>query len=1217
MAMHMSLRLAWHSDGWNGHICKNPCSNTYCVGQYSYPGTLIAENRDLDYETKHAGEACSSHPCKAACGCSVNAFGKDTIQIQIDPPSWWGKGDANPALLTLPPSTACTWCYESMYSDDVLNKSGTAQKYDYEERSRKAEQYFAQFEEGKSLVFYYAGYSNPFSENEENNYVVAGISRLKKMGDFHYYQNISEEIRKKYAGGIVWQKPVTSAYPDEGFCIPYWKYMDNEDVLERLVIKPLHRAPFKYGSREITDDDAIEIVNQLVNAVEVLIEIGDTTENWKLRRDWLGSVLNELWIARGPYPGFASVLENLGLGSIEAAYLRLTNESDMKAFRDQVCDLLAGERDDVWGQAISAAELKKIRREYKLREEPEQKLLLDILPRFALTAGQMQAILSEDRENVSITASLDEILADPYIIFEQYQGYDVDDVIPFYKIDNGILASPDFGLDNLLDEGSTERLRAFCVDELNRIAAHSFGKAAAILESVNHRLDRMPEWKRYTYKLKNFDIETEVLEEALYLRRDENNTLYLYLRSVYEDERCIEDAFKALTDRPDIVLKRAISAEKFKERLKKKDSKLISKAGRQYEAILDKQAEICMKIFTKPLCVLSGAAGTGKTTVIRAIVENIKRVHGESTGFLLMAPTGKAAERIKTQTGERSTTIHSFLASNGWINNNFTLKRSGGKLSQDVNTIIVDECSMIDLNLFATLLRAINWNSVQRLILIGDPNQLPPIGRGRVFADTIAWLKAEYPENVGVLTDNIRQLVNRVDGNGNGILELANIFIQEQQTSDENPETTDALKQAKEEIFEKIQLDGNGDIDKDLGVYFWHDQEELQRVLQETMVRDMEGYTGWYLQDEGMSLNKLWTQALKKEDGSANPEELQIISPYRGEFYGTDALNQWMQSVFNTYWSRKYNLDGVSPFDKVIQFRNRPRSDMAYVYNDDTKQNERAEVFNGEIGIAVIHGLDYPNQWYKRMSQLEHIQVRFSNQNRRKLRYNYGKKLGKDEKGRWIPEQKVQENLELAYAISVHKSQGSEFDYVYIVIPKRDSHLLSMELLYTAITRAQKHVTIFLQDDIGTLTNLGHLEKSAVRRINSSIFEFKPLPEELLYTHNWHADEKKLATLSEYFVRSKSEVIIANMLVDRDIPFKYEEPLYAADGTMYLPDFTVTFRGETYYWEHVGMLDRPDYKAHWEKKQKWYEKNFPGQLLVTYEGKNLSQDALEIITTHS
>ena len=74
------------------------------------------------------------------------------------------------------------------------------------------------------------------------------------------------------------------------------------------------------------------------------------------------------------------------------------------------------------------------------------------------------------------------------------------------------------------------------------------------------------------------------------------------------------------------------------------------------------------------------------------------------------------------------------------------------------------------------------------------------------------------------------------------------------------------------------------------------------------------------------------------------------------------------------------------------------------------------------------------------------------NKSRQKLRYNYGREYGKNDKGWNLPEQKVQENLELAYAISVHKSQGSEFDYVYIVIPKRDSHLLSMELLYTAIT---------------------------------------------------------------------------------------------------------------------------------------------------------------------
>ena len=154
-----------------------------------------------------------------------------------------------------------------------------------------------------------------------------------------------------------------------------------------------------------------------------------------------------------------------------------------------------------------------------------------------------------------------------------------------------------------------------------------------------------------------------------------------------------------------------------------------------------------------------------------------------------------------------------------------------------------------------------------------------------------------------------------------------------------------------------------------------------------------------------------------------------------------------------------------------------------------------------------------------------------------------------------VPKQDIVENgydlsinkykeIEYVPAVSYTHLQGSEFDYVYIIIPKRDSHLLSMELLYTAVTRAQKKVTVLLQEDMGTLTSLGHIEKSAVRRINSSVFRFEPLPEELLYIQNWYADEKKLATLSEYFVRSKSEVIIANMLVEmciRDSPFIYQK----------------------------------------------------------------------------
>lgn len=1213
MATHMSIRLAWHSDGWNGHICKKPCENSYCIGQYSYPGNLIARIRDLKFETAHAGEACANLSSGAACGLSVNAFGKDTITVRVDPPDFWKPNSADPVMLTLGPSTVCTWCYEQMYNDEVETKASTGQKYNYDKRKESAEKYFAQFEPAKSLIIYYAGYSNPFSENEEDNYVIVGVSRLKAVDHLYYYNNVSEEIKRKYSGGFVWQKPVTSNYPDEGFCIPIWKYMDQEDILNRIVLKPQNKTPFKYGSREVSNDDAIEVINQLLAVVDTLIEIGDTTEDWNVRKAWLNSVLNELWTARGPYPGFPSVMEALGLNNLVSSYVSLTNDEDMKAYREAVKSFLDGEFDEVSGNSFSKAEVKKIRREYQLIGTEAANFALDVLSRFDLSAAQVKAILADGRENVSITASIEQMAENPYIIFEQYRGYDSDDAIPFYKIDNGVIPSPEYGVEELIDAGATERLRAFCVDELNKIAAHSFGKAETILESINARLDRMPDWKRKKFKLANFKIDRDILDEALVQETDDANTLYLYLKDVYEDERTVENTLRDLADRPDISLRMAITLDSFKKELRIKGSPLEKKVPDQYDSILDNQANKCMQIFTKPLCVLSGAAGTGKTTVIRAILKNIDRVHGVGTSYLLMAPTGKAAERIKTQTEKNSSTIHSYLAKNGWINKNFTFKRIGGKGGQDINTIIIDESSMIDLNLFATLFRAINWNSVQRLILIGDPNQLPPIGRGKVFADTIDWLNEEHPDNVGTLTDNIRQLVNTVEGNGHGILELADIFIQEHQKSS-NPEHVTKMKAAKESLFEKIQINGNGDVDDDLGVYFWNEQEELESLLTNVMIRDMQKITG---KDASEGVDKLWQEMIRDNSvqNKSNPEVVQVISPYRGEFYGTGSINLLMQNVFNAKWSAK-KLDGIGYIDKVIQFKNRPQSDPAYAYQESTKKNVQAEIYNGEIGLTTIHSFDRYSNEYKRQSSIKRIQVKFSGKTRQGLLYNYGRDLGSIE-GKYIPKQEVLDNLELAYAISVHKSQGSEFDYVYIVIPCRESHLLSMELLYTAITRAQKKVTIFLQQDISTLTTLSRTDKSAVQKINSSVFKFKPLPDALLYSSTkWYESGKKISTLSQYFVRSKSEAIITNMLCERDIPFKYEEPLFAPDGTMYLPDFTVTFRGEEYYWEHVGRTRDASYMAHWTKKEAWYQKHFPGKLLVTYESNNLSTDAAALIEQH-
>lgn len=1215
MVKHLSIRLAWHENGWNGHICEHPCGNSYCIGQHSYPGSAVAENRDVEFEKVHPGEPISKYPCKVACSLSANAFGAETIQTLVKKPSWWKPTDAEDLLLEIPPYTACTWPYDAAYNQDVY-QNANPERFDNDKRFENARNYFKNFECGKSLAFYYAGYSNPFSEEDSDNFVIVGISRIKQIHDFLFYNNATEDIRKRYANGLVWQKPITSCYPDEGFCIPYWKYADDEDILNRLVVKPANREPFKYASREVPADDAIDVVNQLIGVVDTLIELDDKTEDWHVRRSWLTAVLNELWTARGPYPGLPSVLEFLNLSKLESSYLNLSDMEKMKKFYMEFVEFMNSNRDDVLGITIENA--KETRRFFALLGDDDedddfaQKLLLEILPRFDLTKDQIENIM-KNRSKYSVSSSYENMFKNPYEIFEQYKSADIGDEISFYKIDNGVLAAPQYGIGNLMDVAATERLRALCVDELNRIPAHSFGKAKTILEVINTRLDRMPEWKRAAYKLRYFSIDKDVWEKAIHQRKDdESGDLYLYLKNVYEDERTVEEVLRTLAERDDISLTMTITRAKFKEKLKRSDSDIEENAAEEYEKILDSQADVCMQIFAKPICVLSGAAGTGKTTVIQALLENISRVHGRGTSFLLMAPTGKAAERIKNQTGKPSMTIHSFLAKNGWINDNYTFKKTGGIKAADVNTLIIDECSMIDLNLFATLVRSINWNSVQRLILVGDPNQLPAIGRGRVFADIIDCLKKEYPNNVGVLKENVRQLVNRIKGYGNGILDLANIFIQERQKNMENTDESVLLKAEKEKIFKKILENGNGDVDKDLGVYFWKSQEDLELTLKEIIIQDMKKISGSEADGSPRSLNMLWQETLKDESSYYQPEKIQLISPYRGEFYGTGSMNLLMQSTFNKENADALKLDGISMYDKVIQKINRPKSNKASAYSFAERANVDAEIYNGEIGLSRPYKFD-TNWKYNRPKR---FQVKFSNESRNDFLYNYGIINLRDVDGNWIPKQDIEENLELAYAISVHKSQGSEFDYVYIVIPKRDSHLLSMELLYTALTRAQKKVTLFLQEDISTLTSLSSIEKSAVRKINSSVFDFKPLPEELLYTKNWYKENKKLATLSEYFVRSKSEVIIANLLTQREIPFEYETPLYAPDGSFYLPDFTVKFKGETYYWEHWGRMDLPNYRAHTEEKQKWYAKHFPGKLIETYEDDKLTTIVEKIIADH-
>jgi exodeoxyribonuclease V alpha subunit len=1224
---HISARLTWHNDGWNGKICQDPEANVHCTGQFSYPGGMSENRPQRTIESKnYAGCNCSAiqNNYIPPCSFSINAFGKETIKSETTSPEWYTNKEVR--QWDMPPSTISVWPYEEMYNDADKNTDGT---FNYETRISNVKSFINQVREESSLIFYYSNYSNPLSQDDAMNYVIVGLSRVKKVGEFMEYEKATTEERKKYAGAFVWQIPITSNYPEEGFRIPYHRYKDNEEALQKIAFFPENDRNFKYAMRHITDDDALEIVERALEIVDVLEkDLKDNTEDWSLRRIWLQGLLAELWHNRGRYPGLPHVLNYLNLPEL-IKYFKEQVAIDKEEEANQQIKSLLLYQEEIIRVNIDPILLGNATDLLASKEDHEIALLFDILPRFELAKDQIEKIVSANREQNGLYSSLADLVKNPYLLSESYVGDNPDDKITFSKIDHGMLPPPDIGLKQLTTAGSPIRFRALCVNQLKGIRSHTFSAAEIILNKVNKHVSFLSDWRKFEFTLRNFKSYTAELDQAIQRREDADGNIYLYLSQAFEDERFIEARIREMAQQEISNIKSPVTEKNWFDYLYDARSELAKQNPAVYQEAVKGQAEVCAKIFNKGLSIISGGAGTGKTTIIKSIIKGIEKAHGQGTSFLLLAPTGKAADRLRERTEKPAKTIHSFLSGLNWLNNNFTFKPEGGKQEENTRIFIIDECSMIDQTLMATLFKAINWHTVQRIILVGDPNQLPPIGIGKVFSDVLNWLD---DANKGELKVNLRQMENKLLNKGTGILDLASSFIQSKQVSGVNGEVDEEelsdlaeQKAVTVDLLKRIQeLDFTDDL-KDLNVKFWDDEKELKDVMFQTLVEDLEREHGLIYDDE-----RYWELLNKAFEHHENPnakkaDKFQVISPYRSEVFGTEALNTFLQSKFNRdRVENRQLLDGISLFDKVIQYRNRTKSDPIFAYVPAEKKTTKIQIFNGELGFTRNHSFDNKagkdgDRWYNPRWQMPSFRItRFVvNLEGRDAHIPMGKDIGKyiTPKGynNDLPEEKPVNNLELAYAISVHKSQGSEFNWVYLVLPKNKKALLSKELIYTAITRAKTKLTIFAEQDIGAFLQLTRPEANSLSRINSSLFEFKPLPKEWLVMNDWYEEGKIHATLSQYMVRSKSEVIIANMLTERNVPFRYEKPLFAPDGSFYLPDFTIMVKGEEYYLEHVGRLDLPKYKAHWEEKERWYKKHFLGKLLTTYEGGTLSNDINKII----
>ena len=341
-------------------------------------------------------------------------------------------------------------------------------------------------------------------------------------------------------------------------------------------------------------------------------------------------------------------------------------------------------------------------------------------------------------------------------------------------------------------------------------------------------------------------------------------------------------------------------------------------------------------------------------------------------------------------------------------------------------------------------------------------------------------------------------------------------------------------------------------------------------------------------------------------------DKWQVLSPIKGEAAGTLILNRLIQKGFRGETRKRaerddrrfakvaapMGSDGIIYGDKVINLGNHRR--YTVFPKEDKEGNEPLKyVANGEIGIVT-------GPFRKRGSniRLDNLKVTLSSQPGYEYTY-WENDLNEDRR-----------LLELAYALTVHKAQGSEFDKVFVVLPN-PCRILSRELLYTALTRQNSRLILFCQGEPHKLLDYRYLSDAA-RRLTNLFEPPEPVQVGQRVYDNKHIHRSRRGEL----MISKSEVIIANELASAGIEYEYERPYIGKDKTRRYPDFTIedADTGITWFWEHLGMLGDAEYERKWKLKLAWYRENgiildgegegATGRLLTSTETDGIDQNQI-------
>ena len=541
--------------------------------------------------------------------------------------------------------------------------------------------------------------------------------------------------------------------------------------------------------------------------------------------------------------------------------------------------------------------------------------------------------------------AIEEIEANPYVLI------DVANNVDFKIIDK-------MALEMGIERNNSQRVRSGIKYALIRATYN--GHCAVLIENLYEFVINLLD-------INKEDVDTAIInmkaKQEIYVEERDNQT-WVYLYYIY----CVEENVASKL----LILDKAKNIKKISHL-----SKEIKEIEKRTEMFLsEKQKEAIEAVNDNNVCIITGGPGTGKTTIIKTIIELYKK-HKKKA--VLCAPTGRAAKRMTETTGEDAKTLHRLLEI-GKIEEEGNYENIDYEIAPlDADVVIVDEMSMVDVFLMNYLVKALYQGT--KLILVGDADQLPSVGPGNVLEDLI------NSKKITTITLNkiFRQAAKSKIILNSHRINSGQIFIKKEEADDELKEDFYFIKETNQDkILEQVISLCNGRLKK-IGDYDFF-------------------------------------------------KNIQVITPTKKGTLGTKDLNRALQEKMNPASEMKKEKNVLGRIfrvgDKVMQVKN--NYDIFWEKDDIHINNENGTgVFNGELGI--IEKIDDVEK---------QIKVHFD-----------------DDKIVWYQYSEL-DQLEHAYAITVHKAQGSEFDVVIIPISPSAPMLLTRNLLYTGMTRAKKMLII-------------------------------------------------------------------------------------------------------------------------------------------------------------